>query len=146
MVTQYGTRYTIDLSGVVSKRYRDMIIEPTSQTPFIKFSEEEGIFMIKGNSTRENIQQVYEPVISKVKCLLDQDKPLKIYLFFKNLNLGTVRILFDFLKFVSSKQKSGNRKIQITWGTESSCLEMHEVGRDFAEMYEVKFDFIEGES
>lgn len=141
MTTQYATKYYMNFTGIVSQQSKDMIIEPTAKTPFIKYSEDEEVLMIKGNSTEMDMQHFYYPVISKFKSYMETNRSFKVYFFLKDMNTSTAKVLFDLFKYVNLKKNLGT-KVEIAWGTEHSNEEMLQTGKDFAELYGLTFKYI----
>lgn len=141
MITQFGTRYRLDTSGFFERQTQDVLVEPTAETPFVKYSADENILMIKGNSMRPAIHLFYEEVIGRVRAHLNEGRELDVVLFFNMINPSTAKVLFDLLKFMRLKQMSGV-PVHITWCSEASNLEMQQTGEDFAEIYAMDFKFL----
>lgn len=140
MNTQYGIRYRLEDSGVFNAYNRDMIVEPTKSTPFVKYSENEGVFMVKGNSFQPDMHLFYEPLLSRIKAHVEKGQDLDIVLFFNLINSSTAKVLFDLFKFIRLHQ-GGKSKMSIAWCSEVNNHEMHETGEDFAEIYDLNFKF-----
>ena len=141
MITQYGIKYHVDLSGAIRQISRDMIFEPTATTPFVKLSEDEKLLTVKGNSSMQDIHLFYDPVISRTKEYLEAKGQLSVHLMFKTLNTSSVKVLFDLFKYFRSQTKAG-AKIRVVWAAESDHPEMLETGLDFSEIYELNFTFL----
>lgn len=139
--TQYGTRYKLDLNGSFERKTRDMIVEPTEETPFVKYCRDENMFMVKGNSVRSQVHEFYDPLISKAKSHLNEGRELDVIFFFNMINPTTAKVLFDLFKFIRLKKMSGVQ-VNVTWCTEDSNNEMYETGEDLAEIYDLNFNFL----
>lgn len=141
MITQSGTKYHVNLSGSITQVSKDMILEPTRKTPFVKFSEDEKILSIKGNSIEVDMHNFYHPVVSRTRTYLSGREKLRVHLFFNSINTSTVKVLFDLFKFFRNKNNEG-ADIQFVWAAEAGSPDIMETGRDFSELYNLNFKFL----
>lgn len=141
MNTQYGTRYRLDINGMFAVYQQDLIVEPTSNTPFVKYSRSENVFMIKGNSMGMDIDHFYYSLIERAKGHVKVGLPLDVIFFYNILNPTTAKVLFDFFKFVRDKKRAG-AIIDVTWCAEGNNEDMIQTGKDFAEIYDLNFKFV----
>lgn len=141
MITQFGIKYHVDLSGVITQISRDMILEPSLTTPFVKLSEDQKLLSIKGNSTQPEMQHFYEPVISRTRTFLENSGQLEVHLLFKSLNTSSIKVLFDLFKYFRSEKQLG-ADIKVVWAAESDHPEMLETGMDFSQLYDLNFTFL----
>ncbi|MFY0607295.1 MAG: SiaC family regulatory phosphoprotein [Cyclobacteriaceae bacterium] len=135
------TRFTIPiLSDFVSPYSKDVVIEPTVDTPFIMYSEEMGILKIKGNSTNLECNKFYYPLISEILDKVSPTSKLDLEICFSEINTSTVKVLFDLFKALQRKQMSGST-ISVNWGVAVGDDDLLDTGADFSELFDLKFSY-----
>lgn len=139
MITHYATNATL-AHQFISKR-SELTIEPTVNTPFLRYSCAHQLLMIKGSSVKPDMHEFYSNALETFKTELRDSDRLKVYLCFKDLNTSTAKVLFDLFKYLRMRALRGT-DVQVVWGAEVTNQEMIETGRDFSEIYELKFRFL----
>lgn len=139
MNTMMTYTYTENQVGVMYKEDTDILIEPTTNTPFVKFIPSQYYLEIKGNSAREDILRFYTPIIDAFKLNCVNGKRCEMKLFFRKMNTSTVKILFDLLKFLRGEKQKGC-KVNVTWCADLDDVDMLETGIDFSELFGLNFD------
>lgn len=104
-------------------------IEKTNQTPEVNFNTN-GVFIIKGISTPDNVQKFYQPVFNWLNDF-KLTKPLEIILTLEidYLNTSSTRIMVELLNLLNTF-KQLNTKISIHWLYEDGDDDMLELGED----------------
>jgi hypothetical protein len=120
----------------------ELLIESTAQTPFISFNSQTGLMVIKGRSIPEDADLFWLPVLNWFESYI-QTKPEKtlfrIDLEYFNIT-SSKRILF--LLYQLNEAVKQNSKAEVEWYYRSDDEDMLEVGKDFAYMVRVPFEFI----
>lgn len=118
-----------------------LIVEATSQTPFIAFNAQSGVMEIKGRSIPTNGDDFWLPVINWFETYINIPAPntvFKIDLEYFNIT-SSKRILFLLYK-LNQLVKSGNQ-VMVEWHYRESDEDMYEVGEDYKYMVKVPFKF-----
>ncbi len=120
-----------------------MIIKETPGTPFVHLSADDCIFIIKGNSFSENLNNVYDDILQwideempKIKC------PLKCTFNFNISNSVTYKnILIMMTKFVELKKQG--KEISIVWFYDIDDEDSLAIGEDIEELFNLPVEFKE---
>ncbi|MFH6984545.1 SiaC family regulatory phosphoprotein [Marinoscillum luteum] len=140
-VNQHSSRpYNLDALSLMVSHFGTRVIEPTSKTPFVCYDEFNQVLMVKGNSTKPDMQKFYHEILTDVKANLEETDQLTVSFYFQNINTSTAKVLFDFFKYLRSMRALGKR-IHVIWSAEADN-EMMETGRDFAEIYDMDFHYL----
>ena len=123
------------------KKPAALTLEPTATTPFLKYSSAENLLVIKGKSVKPDMHEFYHAPLQRFKAELKNSNQLKVHLCFYDLNTSTAKVLFDLFKYLRMRA-AGGTNIEVIWGAEVTNHEMIETGKDFAEIYELKFRFL----
>ncbi|WP_258101265.1 DUF1987 domain-containing protein [Marinoscillum pacificum] len=113
------------------------IIEPTLTTPYVKYDRSSNYLMIKGTSTRDNIELFYGKVLKEFKQKIKQMNTGVLHLNFKTFNTSTAKVLFDLFRSLLDAQNAGHL-VAIQWDVYNSEEDMIDTARDFAELFDLK--------
>jgi hypothetical protein len=123
----------------------DILIEPTSVTPYVKIDSGESSIVFKGKSSPANSLQFYHPIIEKIKSLFERTtKTIQVDLSFRYFNTSSSKCLFDLFKTLKQLQSEG-KDLVINWYYEEDDDDMMETGEDFADLLGLDFNFVEVE-
>lgn len=117
-------------------------IEESPKTPFVNFDLNLGVLEIKGRSVPSDAENFWEPVLEKFDayCKRPSEKTLvKINLEYFNIS-SSKRLLFLLYKMNELVDRGFN--VEIEWFYRENDEDMYEVGRDYAFMVKVPFNFI----
>ncbi len=115
----------------------DKIIEPTLTTPYVKYDRSSNYLMIKGTSTRENMELFYDKVLREFKQNIKEMNTGVLHLNFKTFNTSTAKVLFDLFRNLRDAQNASHR-VAIQWDVYDSEEDMIDTARDFAELFDLK--------
>ncbi len=129
-----------------------LIISPTHSTPEIRFSVEENIFLIRGNSRPEDVRALYYPVIEWIKELANdiidnkitkytKENPLIFQVDLLYFNSSSAKFLYDIFSEFKRLPEAGISVI-VEWYYEKEDIDMLEAGNDIATMVEMEFTCI----
>jgi hypothetical protein len=131
---------------------QSLFIEPTSISPEIHFSTEKNIFLIRGNSSPEDVRALYYPVIEWIKNFIDEliegksrhlDKtnPIRLQIDLQYFNSSSAKFLYDI--FIEIKRLiSSSVPFVVEWYYEEEDLDQKEAGADIALLAGMDFIFI----
>ncbi len=123
----------------------DILIEPTSVTPYVKIDSEGSSIVFRGKSSPANSLQFYHPIIEKIRTLFQNtNKTILVDLSFRYFNTSSSKCLFDLFKALKQLQNEG-KTLDINWYYEEDDDDMMETGEDFADLLGLDFNFIEVE-
>ena len=123
----------------------DILIEPTSVTPYVRINSEEASIIFRGKSSPSNSLQFYHPIIEKIRTLFqDTTKTIHVDFSFRYFNTSSSKCLFDLFKTLKQLQNEG-KDLAINWYYEEDDDDMMETGEDFADLLGLNFNFIEVE-
>ena len=119
-----------------------LIIEPKSNTPYIKFDYSTGIMDLKGRSTPENSVEYYDPILSWLDQYRNVPKPKTIVnVQFEYFNTSSSKCILDVLKKFVLIHKAGNDVI-VNWFYEEEDEDMQEAGEDYSDILDVPFNIL----
>lgn len=122
-----------------------IFIEPTRVTPLISFDPDQCVLELKGRSSPENSIQFYQKILD----ILDGfdgsgESKLTTNFSFEYFNTSSSKCLFDVFKRLSNIESSG-KEVVINWYYEEDDEDMMEAGEDYADLLDLKFNFLEVE-
>lgn len=129
-----------------------LFIEPTRTTPEINFSPAENIFIIRGNSSPEDVRALYYPVIEWIRIFVDDvlegelpqyssDSPVRFQTDLTYFNSSSAKFLFDIfteLKRLLLK----DIKVRVVWYYDIDDTDQKEAGSDISELVDLDFSFV----
>ncbi len=122
-----------------------LIIDSSTETPFIHFDKETGLMEIKGRSIPNNPDLFWGPVLSWFDSYLmspAENTTVRINLEYFNIS-SSKRILF--LLYKLNELSSNGSNVKVEWYYRETDEDMFEVGQDYAYMVKVPFEFKEYE-
>lgn len=128
-----------------------LYIEPTKATPEIHLSPDENIFLIRGNSSPEDVRSLYYPVIEWIKIFVDnviegghrsytRDNPLRFQTDLTYFNSSSAKFFFDII-IELKRLVTANIPVVIEWLYDSDDPEQKEAGEDLSYMAGMEFTF-----
>jgi len=129
---------------------RELIIEPTSNSPEVLFEPNKSRFEISGESRPENASVFYRPILDWIKELevfLTEEagqikSPFAFNFNFDYFNSTSAKFILDFCKQLGKLHSQGN-EIIVRWHYEEDDEDMLEVGREMSRMAKIPFEYIE---
>lgn len=121
----------------------DLINESSIQTPFIHFSRNSGVMVIKGRSIPDDPEAFWGGIVTWFEKYLEDPHPeteFRIELEYFNIS-SSKRILYLLYKLNDIVEKGFSARVE--WYYRESDEDMFEVGQDYAFMVKVPFDFKE---
>ncbi|MFY0601157.1 MAG: DUF1987 domain-containing protein [Cyclobacteriaceae bacterium] len=121
----------------------DVLIAPTSVTPYVKIDSEESKIIFCGKSSPPNSIHFYYPIIEKIKKLFaDVEETIVVDFSFRYFNTSSSKCLFDLFKMLKGMEKEG-KELEINWHYEEDDDDMLETGEDYADILDLEFNYIE---
>jgi len=118
-------------------------IYETEFTPMVNFDPGQGIIEMKGNSNPANSLRFYSQVMLGLdEYISKENKGLTANLYFGYFNTSSSKCLYDILKKFTAIQRNG-REVTINWYYKEHDPDMREVGQDFSDILNLKFNFIQ---
>jgi hypothetical protein len=118
-------------------------IQATEFTPHVNFDPVNGIFELKGNSIPDNSVTFYHKMIDTLeKYVVKGNQGITAHMAFRYFNTSSSKCLYDMFKHLNSLKKNG-KPVTINWYYNPNDEDMYEVGRDFSELMDLNFNFIE---
>ena len=117
-------------------------IEPEDDTPMVNLSKEKGIFEISGKSMPEDVVFFYQPVLDWMDAY--KADPLEKTVFdFKLIyfNTASSKLILDLLMYLEEIQEKGN-EILVRWHSLKTDEDMQEAGEEYADMTDLKFEYL----
>jgi hypothetical protein len=129
-----------------------LYIEPTSISPEIHFSPDENIFLIKGNSSPEDVRAMYYPVIEWIKVFIDDviegeykiftaENPLRFQTDLEYFNSSSAKFFYDIFTELNRLQGS-NIPVVVEWFYDAEDIDSKEAGSDIASLVGMEFTFV----
>ena len=117
--------------------------ESSRTTPLINFDPKSGVLEMRGRSSPENAIQFYHRLIQNLEQFSESDhESLTAVFAFEYFNTSSAKCLFDvFKKLVKIRQ--GGKDLLINWFYDEDDEDIMEVGEDYSDLLDLKFNFIE---
>lgn len=126
-----------------------LIIEGTEDSASVKFDVNSGQFVISGKSRPENTVKFFTPITDWInefyatKLAPKADNPLVVFVFkLEYFNSISAKYILDIMFSLKDFISEGN-KIGIEWHYAKLDDDMLETGKEFSNMVNLKFDFIQ---
>lgn len=113
----------------------NLLIEPTTYTPLVKFDADKHILEIKGESYPENISEFYEPVFDWVKAYLkdlSEGQKVRIAIELIYFNSNSSKVLMNFFNMLQTSAIQG-KNIVVHWYYDKENDMALEYGEEFKE-------------
>ena len=121
----------------------NMILEPSQITPFVKIDAEQGVVVMKGQSSLERSLMFYHPLIKQIYDAFHQTgKELKVDMSFRYFNTSSSKCFLDLFRALKKIEQSGS-KVSVNWYYERNDSEMKQMGEDYADLVDLSFNYIE---
>lgn len=114
--------------------------EATEDSPDVLLDADLAIFQIAGNSTPEDVNKIYMPIIEWLDNDGEQLDHCQCKLFFRYLSTSSHHMVFNVLRKLNTMFNSG-RKLSVEWAYENIDDDMLRLGLDFASILEIPFEF-----
>ncbi len=117
-------------------------IEPEDDTPMVNLSKEKEVFEISGKSMPEDVVFFYQPVLDWMDAY--KADPLEKTVFdFKLIyfNTASSKLILDLLMHLEEIQEKGN-EVLVRWHSLKTDEDMHEAGEEYADMTDLKFEYL----
>ena len=117
-------------------------IDPTKDTPSVKFYPSKGYLEIKGRSISEDSAKFYRPLLDSVeKYLFKPISPTLIHIHFEYYNTATAKCMIELLKRMESLPKKGF-KVEVNWYYKNGDHTMYQSGTDFKSILNMDFKMV----
>jgi hypothetical protein len=131
---------------------QNLYIKQTRKTPEITFSPSENIFLIRGNSSPEDVRAMYYPVIDWIKIFVDDvlfgdypqytpENPITFKIDLNYFNSSSAKFLYDILSELK-RLPENNIKTVVDWYYDIDDNDHKEAGNDLATLAEMEFTFV----
>lgn len=114
--------------------------EGTDDSPDILMDADLSIFQIRGNSTPEDVNLVYKPIVDWLETEGKHLDNCQCKMFFRYLSTSSHHMVFNVLRKLNNMYGEG-RKLSVEWAYEKIDDDMLRLGLDFASILEVPFEF-----
>ncbi|MBE9468479.1 MAG: DUF1987 domain-containing protein [Bacteroidetes bacterium] len=120
---------------------KELIIKGTRQNPNIILNQEKNIFEFSGQSLPENVQKLYQPILSWIDEYSDAPNENTAIIFkMKYYNSASSKVIFEVLKKFNLIYKKG-RDVKVEWFFKEEDEDMQECGKYYQELLDMPFNF-----
>jgi len=112
----------------------------TDDTPDILMDADLSVFQMIGNSTPEDVNKIYDPVISWLNTDGAHINNCQCKMFFRYLSSASHHKVFNILNKLNELYLN-NRKLTVEWAYEKIDDDMLRLGLDFASILDIPFEF-----
>ncbi|MCX6302552.1 MAG: DUF1987 domain-containing protein [Bacteroidia bacterium] len=127
-------------------------ITKTLNTPEIRFSPDENIFLIQGTSSPEDVRALYYPVIEWVRIfvnnvlegvyeIFNHETPIDLQIDLAYFNSSSAKFFFDILQEFK-RIPPDICPVAVKWYYDEEDIDMNEAGKDMATFLEMEFYYI----
>ncbi|MBL4704658.1 MAG: DUF1987 domain-containing protein [Flavobacteriales bacterium] len=127
--------------------------EGTHAVPFVSLDKDKHLLIFGGESRPEDVRGVFVPIL---KWMEDYESlihyiyqtwnkvvDLKVEFKMEYFNSSSAKFIFDIMLKLKSLMTSGQVKLDISWKYDQYDLDMEDAGKEFEEMLEIDFEFME---
>lgn len=129
-----------------------LYIEPTKVTPEINFSPSENIFLIRGNSSPEDVRAMYYPVIEWIRIFVDdvldgefpqfsKSSPVRFQADLEYFNSSSAKFFFDIFTELKRLMLK-DIPVVVEWNYDVEDVDQKEAGSDISILVEMDFIFL----
>jgi len=131
-----------------------LYIRPTDVSPEVHFSVEQNIFLIRGNSSPEDVRAMYYPVIDWIKEFIDSlildeagrkiytsEIPLRFQADLYYFNSSSAKFLYDIFMELQ-RLIPADIPFTVEWFYDKEDIDLREAGEDIASLAEMEFIYI----
>jgi len=112
---------------------KPLIIQGTSDTPYVCFDKENNTFEISGISLPPNVFEFYNDVFAWIDLYLENpNEETHLNFKFDYLNSASTKIILNIIQKFEVLLNKGY-KVYVTWFYQKGDYEMKEMGEDFAD-------------
>jgi hypothetical protein len=128
-----------------------LYFSPTRYTPEIILSPDENVYLIRGNSSPEDVRALYYPVTDWLRNFSTEvlkknsftlENPMRFTFDLRYFNSSSAKFIFDILTELKALRSSGIPVI-IEWYYEEDDIDVKEAGDDISSIANIEFVFIE---
>jgi len=121
-----------------------IIIEETIDAPAIVLDAERGLMNISGASYPNNALLVYNPIYKWVEqCATQKLDSLKCEFYYSYVNSASKKAIYELMLQMDRLLENSSTKVIVRWFYDKYDEDMLEIGKEFAEMVKLPFEFIE---
>ena len=132
---------------------KQLYIKQTTTTPEINFSPDENIFIIRGNSSPEDVRAMYYPVIEWINIFVDDviegeyknfssENAIKLQVDLAYFNSSSAKFLYDIFSELK-RLIDNNIPVVVEWFYDEADDDHKEAGRDIALLVEMEFVYVQ---
>jgi hypothetical protein len=119
-----------------------ILIEPTSDTPAVKFYPDRGYLEIKGRSISETSAKFYRPLLDGVeRYMFKPVSPTLVHIHFEYFNTASAKCVIELLKRLEGLTKKG-QKVEVHWYYKASEHHMYQSGMDYKTILDLDFKMV----
>lgn len=113
---------------------KDLVIEMTQSTPYIKFSDTDNLLIIRGESFPENSAKFYAPVLEWIKEYISILNKQEVTIIFEIIyfNSSTSKVFMTIFEIMEEAVNNG-RNITVNWVCDEKNETVIECGEEFKE-------------
>ena len=126
-------------------------IQQTQNTPEIKFSPEENVFLIRGTSAPEDVRALYYPVIEWTRIFVDdviggvykkynKKTSLDFHIDLAYFNSSSAKFFYDILSELK-RIPLDTCPVIVNWYHDEEDIDMKDAGNDIATLVEMEFRY-----
>ena len=118
----------------------NLVIEPTTSTPYVSFNPN-GEIRMEGKALPEDSKKFFQPLFDWVQEGLDTPDCIRIDMKLEYFNTSASKQIYELLLMFKDKAKEGN--IAVNWFYEEGDSEVLETGEHYESLIEIPFNYIE---
>lgn len=130
----------LDSQHYIDLVQRDLIIEPTRDTPYIRVDQHKGVIEIKGRSSPQSALEFFHPLINSIKKLKARSS-VKLVFNLEYFNTSSAKCIFNVFRELNILSKLGVN-VEVDWVYEEDDEDMRDIGSDFEELTRLPFHFV----
>ncbi len=117
-----------------------LLIDKTTDTPYINFSEE-GIIDIEGRSIAEDVFSFWQPLLEWITDYCKKPAAFtSVVIYLEYTNSSSNKYINEILRKIEECQSKGN-KLLITWKYEEDDESIYQLGKDLEAVTKLSFKF-----
>ena len=125
----------------VTKPFDSHSVSTSSSSVSIKFDSGNETLILKGTLSQKDLHDFYFPIKSQLSLHLAKGKGLIVGIFFSDLSLTNVKMLFEMFSYLR-RNVSERSKVKVKWFVSPFDTSILEVAKDFESLFKIGIETV----
>jgi hypothetical protein len=121
-----------------------LLIEATSNSPFVYLNSEDGKIIIKGECRPPDVDEFFQQILGFIESKFKNAKDMEGHFLFTYFNSSSGKFILDIVKILAGLSRSGIN-VECYWYYEKNDGDMLSVGEEISRLAKIPLKLIEAE-